>query len=264
MQPRVAAQNVQTSQAVADAATDYLYRAVTRVMADTATKVACLLKDSVVYGSTVYRTLLDKEDVDDRIFSTDIQMLPTEMEVQRFEAWLNQAIAANPDLVLFFSPMQLLRVAKENVKLAEELFFQSQRKMIRHQRETASANAQQTIEGQIQSAQMAEQAKQATEQLIGEMEIEKAKVQGEATNKSAVISMVTGLLGKGVPVPSNMQPLVQAVVESLIVPMVAQTEEQKQLLLQQMKQAQGMPMEGGEMPQEMPMEQQPMMPNQPV
>jgi uncharacterized protein YgiM (DUF1202 family) len=186
------------------------------------------------------------------------------MDVQRFEAWLNQAIAANPDLVLFFSPMQLLRVAKENVKLAEELFFQSQRKMIRHQRETASANAQQTIEGQIQSAQMAEQAKQATEQLIGEMEIEKAKVQGEATNKSAVISMVTGLLGKGVPVPSNMQPLVQAVVESLIVPMVAQTEEQKQLLLQQMKQAQGMPMEGGEMPQEMPMEQQPMMPNQPV
>jgi uncharacterized protein YgiM (DUF1202 family) len=205
--------------------------------------------------------------VDGRIFSTDIQMLPTEMDVQRFEAWLNQAIAANPDLVLFFSPMQLLRVAKENVKLAEELFFQSQRKMIRHQRETASANAKQTIEGQIQSAQMAEQAKQATEQLIGEMEIEKAKVQGEATNKSAVISMVTGLLGKGVPVPSNMQPLVQAVVESLIVPMVAQTEEQKQILLQQMKQAQGEG-EGGEMQGEMPpdmmQQEQPMMPNQAV
>jgi hypothetical protein len=267
MQPRVAAQNVQTSQAVADAATDYLYRAVTRVMGDTATKVACLLKDSVVYGSSVYRALLDKEDVDGRIFSTDIQMLPTEMDVQRFEAWLNQAIAANPDLVLFFSPMQLLRVAKENVKLAEELFFQSQRKMIRHQRETASANAQQTIEGQIQSAQMAEQAKQATEQLIGEMEIEKAKVQGEATNKSAVISMVTGLLGKGVPVPSNMQPLVQAVVESLIVPMVAQTEEQKQFLLQQMKQAQGEG-EGGEMQGQMPpdmmQQEQAMMPNQAV
>jgi uncharacterized protein YgiM (DUF1202 family) len=169
--------------------------------------------------------------------------------------------------VLFFSPMQLLRVAKENVKLAEELFFQSQRKMIRHQRETASANAQQTIEGQIQSAQMAEQAKQATEQLIGEMEIEKAKVQGEATNKSAVISMVTGLLGKGVPVPSNMQPLVQAVVESLIVPMVAQTEEQKQFLLQQMKQAQGEG-EGGEMQGQMPpdmmQQEQAMMPNQAV
>jgi hypothetical protein len=264
MQPRVAAQNVQTSQAVADNATDYLYRAVTRVLADTAAKVACLLKDSVVYGSSVYRTLLNKEDVDGRIFSTDIQLLPTEAEIQRFEGWMNAAIAANPDLVLFFSPMQLLRVARENVKLAEELFYQCQRKMIRHQRETAQANAQQTIEGQMQSAQVAEQAKQQTAQLEGAMEIEKTKVVNEGTNKNAVLTMVTTLLKSGVPVPANMLPLVQAVVENIMVPLVAETEEAKAALIQQMQAAseqEGGAMQG-EMQGEMPMEAMP--PNQQV
>jgi hypothetical protein len=253
--PRVAASNVQTSQAMAEAATDFYYRAVTRVLGDTAAKVACLLKDSVEYGSSAYRSLIGKEDVTGRIFSTDIELLPTEMELQRFEAWMNQGIAANPDLILYVSPMQLMRVAKENVKLAEELFNQNVRKLIREKQAQAAQNQQQTIEGQIASAQAAEQAKQATEQLIGNMEIEKAKVQGEATNKSAVIAMVTGLLGKGVPVPGNMQPLVQAVVENLIVPMVAQTEEMKQALVEQMQAASQPPQEQPAPAEQMPQEQ---------
>jgi hypothetical protein len=246
--PRVAAQNVQTSQAMAEAATDFYYRAVTRVLADTAAKVACLLKDSVEYGSSAYRALINKEDVTGRIFSTAIELLPTDMEIQRFEAWMNQGIAANPDLILYVSPMQLMRVAKENVKLAEELFNQNVRKLIREKQAQAAQNQQQTIEGQIASAQAAEAAKQQTAQIEGGLEIEKARVQGEATNKSSVLSMVTDLLKSGLPIPAYLQPLVNATVESLMVPMVAQTEEQKTALIEQMQAAQQGPMQPEQSP----------------
>ena len=50
--------------------------------------------------------------------------------------------------------------------------------------------------------------------------------------------MVTSLLGKGVPVPSTLMPLVNATVENLMIPLLAQNEEQKNQIIQAMQQAQ--------------------------
>jgi hypothetical protein len=243
LQPRVTAGNVEASQESSAYATDYNYRAYAECIKMTSRKISCLLKDSVTYGSAAYQKLVKKEDVDRRQFSTDIRFLPTQQDLARFDAMMNQTIAANPELLSFLDPFQLLRVAKEDVKLAELMFRQAQKKLILFQRQSAMENQQQTIEGQIKSAQMAEEEKRATEQLKIDGDIKKTQITGEAQNRTSVINMVTawltpnadGTIGK---VPPEYQPLVNAVVQNIMVGAVAATEEQKQQIVAQMQQAQ--------------------------
>lgn len=265
-QPRVAVQNIETSQQQAAYATDYFYLAYSNVMADSARKISCLLKNSVTYGAAAYRNIVQKDDVDGRIFSTRVQMLPDAFELQRFEAMMNQAIASAPDMLSFLDPFQMLRVAKEDVKLAELLFRRAQKKFIIHTQQVAQQNQQQTIEGQIASAQAAEEAKQKTEQLKGDIDIKKTQVTGEAQNRTSVMNMVTAWLTPGADgqvgkVPVEYQPLVNAVVQNIMVSSIASTEEQKQQILMQMQAAQQQQqMEQQAQPEQMQQpEQQPVM-----
>ncbi len=255
-QPRVAVQNVEVSQQQADNATDYVYRAYAECMKITGRKISCLLKDSVMYGAEAYRHIVGQEDIDKRMFSTDIKFLPTQMEVQRFEANLNNALAVNKDLVLFVNPFQLVEVAKENYKLAWELFYQSQKKCIAWQAQTAQQNQEATIKGQIASAQEAEKSKQQTETVKGEIEIAKTKVQEESSGKNAIITMVTSMLSKGEPIPASLMPLVDATVTNMMIPLLAQNEEMKNELIKKYTAAQ-LPEQNEEM---QPQEQQPIQP----
>jgi hypothetical protein len=238
LQPRVTAGNVEASQQTAEHATDYYYNAYVQCMQDTSRKISCLLKESVTYGAEAYRNIVGNNDVEGRIFSTRIQMLPDAIAIQKFEMLMQQAIATNQDLVLFIDPFQMMRVAKEDVKLAEVLFRQGTKKMILHQQQVAQQNQEATFKAQIESAKTTEEEKRKTEDNKGEIDLEQKRIEGDTANKNAVISMVTGLLGKGIPVPANLQPLVNATVESLILPMLAQTEQQKQQIMQAMTQGQ--------------------------
>lgn len=243
VQPRVTSENVQASQSESENATDYIYRAYTECMKMTARKVSCLLKDSVTYGAKAYRHILKQEDIADRIFSTQIRFLPTEIEVQKFEIILNQAIAATPDLVMFIDPFQLVRVAKEDVKLAEMLFRQAQKKMLLWQRQTAMENQQQTIQGQIESAKASEEEKRKTMEREMEIEEGRTKITGLAQNQTAVVNMVAGWLkpntdGAVGKVPPEYQPIINAVMQNIMVGAIASTEEQKQKIIQEMQEAQ--------------------------
>ncbi len=159
-------------------------------MKQTARKISCLLKDSVTYGAKAYNHILKKEDVDNRIFSTEVRFLPTDLEVQRFEIMLNQAMAAAPDLIMFLDPFKLIRVAKEDVKLAELLYRQATRKQIAYQQQTARENQEATFKAQVESGKAAEEAKgknlEMELQLKGQMETEKAL----ADNKNTVLKGV--------------------------------------------------------------------------
>lgn len=236
LQPRVTEGNVEASQQQAEFATDYFYNAYKWVMADTARKVSCLLKDSVTYGAEVYRKIVQVDNLPQRIFNTSIEMLPNAQEVARFEALLNQSLGANPELSMFINQLELMRVAREDVKLAEVIYRQAQKKMLIWKQQTAQQNQQATIEGQIKYAQAAEQSKQETEQLKGNIEIEKVKLETESSSKTAVITMVTSLLSKGEAIPPMLMPLIQATVENIMIPMVAENEQQKQAMQQQMQQ----------------------------
>ena len=248
LQPRVTGGNVEASQQMADYATDYIYRAYSECMKMTSRKVSCLLKDSVTHGSAAYRKLTKEADFGDRMFSTDIKFLPTDMEVQRFEAILNQTIVSNPDMLQFLDPFRLLRIAKENIKLSELLFRQAQKKFIIHQQMVAQQNQEATFKAQIESAREGEKGKQETEKVKGQVELESRRMEGETANKNAVVALAQALLSKGEPIPPYLMPLINATVENIMIPLVVQNEQQKQAIIQQMQQAQ--------MQQQMPPEQQ--------
>ncbi len=269
LQPRVTSENVQSSELQAEFATDYIYRAYTECMKMTARKVSCLLKDSIEYGAKAYRHIAKKEDFDKRIFSTEIRFLPTEIESQRFEVMMNQLIGANPDLMLFIDPFQLIRTAKEDVKLAELLFRHAQKKMIAWQRQTAAENQQATIDGQIKAAQTAEEEKRKT--MEDEMEIEerRTKVTGLAQNQTAVINMVASWLkptpeGVMAKVPTEYMPLVSAVMNNVMVGAISSTEEQKQQIQEQMQAAQMAAQQQQQMMEEQQGMQQQQLNQQPV
>lgn len=244
LQPRVTAGNVEASQAQAEYATDYIYRAYAECMKQTARKISCLLKDSIEYGAKAYNYIAKKEDFEGRQFTTDIRFLPTDFELQRFEAILNQAVASNPEILQFLDPFKLLRVAKEDVKLGEMMFRQAQKKMLIWQRQTAAENQQQTIEGQIAAAQEAEKAKQETETLKGKLEVEKTQQTALAQNQSAVLNLFTNILkpsgetntvGK---IPTELMPIWNAVVQNIIVKSVIDTEEKQQQVMAEIQAAQ--------------------------
>jgi hypothetical protein len=205
----------------------------------TARKVSCLLKDSVTYSAQAYRNLT-KEEADSRIFSTDIRFLPTAQEVMRFEAIMNEAMSSTPELVLFIDPFQLVRVAREDVKLAELLFRQGQKKMLIHQQQTAAQNQQQTIEGQIKSAQAAEEAKGKNMAMKIEMEAAQAEAQGISKLKEITLQGVfelakiaatpvpvseSGKAAKEGSIPKELQQLMKLSIENIAIPLAMETHE---------------------------------------
>lgn len=283
LQPRVAVSNINTAEQASQNATDYFYWAYTNCMADTAKKVSCLLKNSVQFGADTYRKIVKEESINGRIFNTRIQMLPDQYELARFEGLLNQAMVSSPDLVLFVDPFQLMRVAKEDVKLAEALFRRGQKKMILYNQQSAAQNQQATIEGQMQAAQVAEQEKRATKEQEGMVDIKKAQMTAEAQNRTSVLNMASAIYLKhmetGLPIPPELQPLIQSVMENVALSAVVSTDEQKQAIQAQMQaaqqaqmqaaQQQGQPEQGvpqqqenegaeGEMPPQEEQQEQPM------
>lgn len=151
---------------------------------------------------------------------------------------LNNALQVNQDLVLFIDQFQIMRIAKEDVKLAESLYRQGQKKMLLHRASEAAQNQDATFKAQIESNKASEAGKQRTEQVKGEIDLEKARFDGETSNKNAVVAMVTSLLSKGEPIPANLQPLVNVVVENIMIPLAASNEMQKQEMIQQMRDSQ--------------------------
>lgn len=259
LQPRVTAQNVEASQINAEFATDYMYRAYAECMKMTAKKVSCLLKDSVMYGSKAYRSIVKQDYTTWQIFNADIKFLPTQQDVLRFEAMMNESIAANPDILLFINPFLLMQMAKEDVKLAWMMFDNGRKKMLLHRMEETRQNQEATFKAQVESGKVAEQERRKTEKEKGSWAVEKEKAAGETMNKNAVVAMVTSLLSKGEAIPSNLQPVVDVVMENILIPLATQNEQQKAEMIERYKQAmqgneQGVPREQMEQEQ---MEQEP-------
>jgi len=186
--PRVTEGNINTAQELADNNTEYIYQAYVEVINDTAKKVACLLKDSVEYGSNAYRALISKQDVAGRIFGTKIRLLPTDQDLAILNASVQQYIAANPDFILFINPPQLMRLAKENILLAETLFTRAQRKMLMDRQQQAQRQIEDNGRVQQESAKVAEEEKRKslTEELTVKSNIE--KMLSENKQKEVILS----------------------------------------------------------------------------
>lgn len=224
IKPRVTSDNVEQSIQQSDNATNHIYRGYMYIMEDMTKKICCLLKNSVKYGASVYRHMLNEKDVD-RIFSTSIKMLPTDQEIQRLEAMMNQAIEANPELILYLDPFKIIRVAKEDVKLAEVLFRQAQKRAIKGQLQQAQENAQQNAQQQVASAQAKSQ---------GDMQLQQFTNQSERvlSEQNFIQDLLTQSFILGKPLPPEQQALVNQYYQ--ITQNDLQTEiQQQQAALQQ-------------------------------
>lgn len=263
VQPRVTAGNVEASQSMQEFATDYMYRAYAECMKMTARKVSCLLKDSIMYGSKAYRNIIKTEYTTWQIFNTDIKFLPTEQQVAAFDMMIQNAINSTPELALFLNQLQAMEMVKADTKLGWTYYNNCIKKMILWKQKTTAENTKATGDIQIASAQAAEKAKQDTENVKGNIDIQKVKIQEESAVKTSLSVMFTALMKEGTEIPTSIQPLYNAWVENTMIPMIAQNEEQKADIMQKYQQAQQQPIneeQGEQLPdneqQEQPIDNQ--------
>lgn len=236
--PRVAAENVDTAQNTGDAATDHMYNAYLHIMEDVARKVACLLKPSVLYAGKAYRDLLGEKDVKGRIFDTKIKMLPTDIEVQQFSAYMNQLIASNPDLFSYCDPWKLQRIAKEDVKLAETMFQLAQKKYVLAKQQQAAQNSQQTAQVQIQSAQAKSQSDLGLQKDKYDLELRNRLAESRAQKENTALAGMFAIWAKSGMVPPEAQSLVMELIKSVDIPLMGENMENQLSLSQDIQQLQ--------------------------
>ncbi|HEY4833006.1 MAG TPA: hypothetical protein VIH61_10655, partial [Waddliaceae bacterium] len=219
----------------------------------------CLMKDSIKYGSDAYRHIAGQNDLDDRIFSTEIRFLPSDQDIQLFQVMMNQAMQSTPQLVLFVDPFRLTRVAKEDVKLAEMLFRQAQKKFLLWQQQQAQQNQQQTIQGQIQSAQASEQAKGQNMQMEIQMKGNTESMVSKERQKEIILTGIFGIYQKPVPFPQELVPLRDEMIKNIGLPLFAENvanESQVNDAMNELSQQQQQPPQDEQQQIQQPQQQQ--------
>lgn len=225
--PRVTSQNAENAMVITDATTEHYYEAYIRCMEDTAKKVACLLNASVTHGAKKYRELLKQDEVAGRNFSTKIQMLPNEQEMAKLEAMVNNAIQTNKDFILYIDPFKLIRIAKENLKFAELLFRQAQKRYLKSQMEIAQKNSEYNAQIQIQS-----------QQTKAESDASLDNQKNQAKEKQILLSGYFDLVKSGVQVPQEISMVLGEVIKSVAVPIAMQNQQTEMAIQQQAMQEQ--------------------------
>lgn len=256
VQPRVTSQNVEASQEQAENATEYMYNAYKNIMEQTARKGLCLLRDSIRFGAQAYRHLMKEDDVKGRKFSTKIELLPDKFELARLEGFMNQSLAANPDLINFLDPMKLMRIARENVKLASLYLRNSMKRMKRAQADMKQQDAQLNAQVQQQAAMQKMQADDMlqSKQLAAQKELEEFK--GLQQMKVSIVNGAMAIAAKSEnpQMPAWLGPVLNQLVPNLTIPIA---QENQNMIMQQAAQQEAAQQQQQQQmqPEEQPQEQ---------
>lgn len=233
VQPRVTSENVQASQQAAAFATDYMYDAYSNIMEQTAKKVACLLNNSVRFGASAYRHIMQEDDVRDRQFGTKFQMLPDQFEIATMEAFMNQSLAANPALINYLDPFKLRRIAKENVKLAELYLRNAMKRMIRSEAEKAQQQVEQNAQAQAMAAQQKADGDMALFQQQQQLEARKIAEQSKAKKEEIFLQGYMELLKAGVEITPQVTQVINQIIPTVTIPLAQQTQQMVQGMMEQ-------------------------------
>ena len=174
-------------------------------------------------------------------------MLPTEQEMAKLEAMLNNAIQTNKDFILYIDPFKLMRIAKENLKFAELLFRQAQKRYLKGQMEIAQKNSEANAQIQVQSQQAKAESDASLENL-----------KNEAKNKQILLSGYFDLVKSGVQVPQDISLVLGEVIKSVAVPLAMQNQQTEMAIQEQAMQEQQAIDEGQMAVEQQEMQQQPM------
>ena len=254
--PRVAEGNIQTAMQSADDGTDYMYDAYLYTMEMTAKRVSCLLHTSVTFGADAYRHIMNEDNIKGRNFQTKIQMLPNEVEIAKLEQMMNNAIQANPDFVMYCDTFKVMRMAREDVKMAEVYFRQCQKKMIQGQQQMQQQNQQYTAQAQQASNQQTAQNTAQLEAAKHQMKIQQDQELSKAAKEQIMLQGVMDWIKMGVaPMTPQASQVMQEVLTNVGLPLFAENEGNKQAITQTLQQAQGMQQAQPQLPQGQPQQQ---------
>ncbi len=241
IKPRVGVENVQTSMEVSFNSTDYMNDACVSLMDEVSDRIVCYLHDSIEFGSTVYRQLMDEVDVKGRDFKVKIELLPSTEEITKLMQDVDVFTQTHQDFILYISPLKIRQLAKVNIKLANIYFEQGQKKAINGAMQNAAQQSKMNADNQIQSAQAAEQAKQQSMQMEIQMKSQMEESLSAAKQKEIIITMIGNILAKGLPVPAEWKQVEQEIITNIGIPLFAQNVQ----MAQQMQQGVQDQQEGG-------------------
>jgi hypothetical protein len=154
-------------------------------------------------------------------------MLPSDMQVANLQAMMNNAIASNPQLIVYLDPFKAMRIARENVELGELYFRQAQKRYIKTEQEKAQMNSEQNA-----------QAQQASIQAKMQADTSLAQQQSLVKEKEIILQGVFDLAKANIPIPPQLQQLVNGMLQNVTVPIEVQNQQQQQALEQQAQQQQ--------------------------
>jgi hypothetical protein len=237
--PRVTEGNIQASMQLADDSTDYMYDAFTYLMEETSKKVACLLNKSVSFEAKAYRDLLKQDEVKNRNFQTKFKLLPTGQQIAELKNMLNIAVQSNPEVAVYIDQFKILRIAKEDVKLAELYYRQGMKRMMKAQQEMAARNSEQNA--QIQQASMQAKAE-------GDSQLEDKK--NQAKERQIVMQGIIDLAKANIPMPEELKALAADLIKNVAAPLSVENQQMEQAMQQQGGQEQQLLQQIGQMLQQ--------------
>lgn len=238
VKPRTTNQSVETSLDISFNATDYINDATVSCADESAEKIACLLHDSVEFGSEQYRELMNEADVKDRDFRTKIEMLPSTEEVVEFDNTLNVAMQTQPDLAMYLDPSKLKRMAKKNVKQAERYFYFGQKRAIEGRMKQAEHQSRMNGDIQKESGLAVEAAKQESLQMELSVKAQIEMASSQSKKEEALLQMFSSIYSKGLPVPAEWKGVEAEVINNLAIPLFAKNKQNAQAVQQQSQQEQ--------------------------
>ncbi len=230
IKPRVGVQNVQTSLEVSFNATDYMNDACISLKDAAADSIACLLHDSVEFGSDAYREIMEVKDVKDRDFKTSISILPTEEEITALDNTINVAMQTNPTLVMYINPEKIKRIARENIKLAELYWRMGQKRAIEGESKKAKELSDYNAEVQKNSGIAVEQEKQKTMAAEVQMKSQLEALLSKEKQKETILTMFGNIHAKGLPVPAELKGLEAQLIKNLEVSLFAENANNDEVM----------------------------------
>jgi hypothetical protein len=221
--PRTTNDNVQASLQISFNATDYMNDACISVNTLTAKKVACLLHDSVEFGSQEYADILQEQHVKDREYEVQIELAPTEDEINLLMGEVNMIIQSNPAFILYIDPLKIRTIAKDSIELASVYFRRAQKRAINGEAQKASNLSKENADNQANAGMQVANANKEVEQLksANDIAIEKEK------QKSAVINGMFGIYQKGLEVPQELKGVEGELIHNILIPLFAENIKMK-------------------------------------
>lgn len=222
--PRTTNSNVQASLQISFNSTDYMNDACINVIEQTSKKIACLLHDSVEFGSKQYSDIVQEEFVKGREYDIEIKMAPTDDEVNLLMGEVNLLIQSNPTFILYIDPLKIRTIAEDSIELASVYFRRAQRKALDGEANKAQQQSQDNANIQAKAGMQVAEANQKVEDSKSSNELALAKEK----QKEIILTGIFGIYQKGLQVPNELKPLEGEIITNLALPLFAQNAQMKQ------------------------------------